>query len=110
MSKYVVSEVAAKRDLTFRYENGEEVKATVTLGVPLYVEDKDYFQCPYELNVDGKKRTFAICGIDSLQALALTFKTLDTELEVFAKQNEGEFLSYGEAFHTLFDPEWKEEK
>jgi predicted nucleic acid-binding Zn finger protein len=110
MSKYVVNEVAGKRDLTFQYKNGDEVKAFVIIGVPAYVEDKDYYQCPYELDVDGHKRTFAICGMDSLQAIALTFKALDAEIEMFAKQNKGEFLFYGEKYHTLLDPEWKENK
>jgi len=108
MSKSNVKEVAAKRELTFRYLNGEEVKAVVILGVPFYLEDDDYYQCPYEVIVGDAKRTFAIAGMDSMQALALTFKALDTELEVFAKQNKGEFLFHGEKYHTLLDPEWRE--
>ena len=111
MNKYVVKEVTAQRDLIFRSNNGNEVNARVIVGLPVYIEDKDYYQCPYELSVDSiKKRTFAICGVDSLQALALTFKVLDAELEVFEKQYEGEFLFFGEKFHTLLDPEWKKDK
>ena len=46
----------------------------------------------------------AIYGVDSIQALALTFKAVNVELEVIAKQARGSLFWLGEPFASLQDP------
>jgi len=74
----------------------------VRIGKP-HPSGEDW-QCPYEIEAQGSKRKMAIYGVDSVQALALTFKAVNIELEVLAKQAPGSLFWLDEPFTSLENP------
>ena len=101
MPAYPLGEVIAERQLQLR-ANGSEYPVRVRIGKPHPAGDD--WQCPYEIEAKGSKRAMAIYGVDSVQALALTFKAVNVELEVIAKQTSGALFWLGEPFVSLQDP------
>jgi hypothetical protein len=71
MPAYPLGEVVAERELQLRQRNGSESAVRVRIGRPHPAGDD--WQCPYEIEAQGSMRTMAIYGVDSIQALALTF-------------------------------------
>ena len=102
MPKHELGEVVAERHLLLRSTDGVESPVYVAVGRPR-LSGHDWL-CPYEIEFQGDRRSFAIYGLDSVQALVLTMKTIDVELEVRAKQADGVLLWHGEPFHSLQDP------
>jgi hypothetical protein len=92
----------AERDLQLRKPGGTDSAVRIRIGRP-YPSGDDW-QCPYEIDAPGLKRTFAIYGVDSVQALALALKAVDVELEVIAKQAGGSLLWLDEPFTSLQHP------
>jgi hypothetical protein len=86
-----VGEVVAVRNMEFISDDGGKEKAILKVGKPFeYNEDLDWC-CPYELSTESRKKVFGMIGIDSLQALELTMKTLRVEIEYWEKSQKGKF-------------------
>ena len=86
-----VGEVVAVRNMEFISDDGRKEKAILKVGKPFeYNEDLDWC-CPYELSTESRKKVFEMIGIDSLQALELTMKTLRVEIEYWEKSQKGKF-------------------
>ena len=86
-----VGEVIAVREMEFHFNDGRIEKAHLKIGKPFeYGEGFDWC-CPYELSTESRKRVFGVFGIDSLQALDLTIKTLRVEVEYWEKSQKGKF-------------------
>lgn len=86
-----VGEVIAIREMEFISDNGRKEKAYLKVGKP-YEHSKDLdWCCPYELSTESRKKVFGMIGIDPLQALELTMKTLSVEVEYWEKSQKGKF-------------------
>jgi hypothetical protein len=59
------------------------------VGKPVPVESSVSWKCPYEIWFGEECKSFAMHGIDSLQALQLSISILDVELEQGAKKRGG---------------------
>jgi hypothetical protein len=91
-----VGEVIAWREMEFHYNDGKKEKAYLKIGRPFeYGEGLDWC-CPYELSTESQKKVFGTFGIDSLQAMELTMKTLRVEVEYWEKSQKGKFYFLGE--------------
>jgi len=86
-----VGDVIAIREMEFVAEYGNKEKAFLKVGRPYeYSEDLNWC-CPYELSTESRKIVFGMIGIDPLQALELTMKTLPVEIEFWEKTQKGKF-------------------
>jgi len=95
-----VGDVIAIREMEFVSDDGRREKAFLKVGKPFkYNNDLDWC-CPYELSTESRKKVYGMIGIDSLQALELTIKTLRVEIEHWEKYQKGKFYfldEYGAA-------------
>ncbi len=103
MPKYEVREVLAERELVFRGEDGAELPCVVKIGHPELRSEHDWV-CPYEVSVGNNRKSFGIYGVDAIQAVVLALKTLDVEIEVYAKELNMKPTWLGEDFSSVFDP------
>jgi hypothetical protein len=88
--------VIALRVMEFVFEDGGKEMAFLKVGMPFeYGEDLDWC-CPYELSTESGKKLFGMFGIDALQALELTMKTLSVEIEHWEKTKKGKFYFLNE--------------
>jgi len=86
-----VGEVIAIREMEFVSDDGRKEKAILKVGKP-YEYSKDLnWCCPYELSTKSRKKVYGMIGIDSIQALELTMKTLRVEIEHWEKAQKGKF-------------------
>ena len=87
-----IGEVIAIREMEFHFNDGRIEKAFLKIGKPYeYGEGYDWC-CPYELSTENRKKVFGMFGIDSIQALDLTIKTLRVEVEHWEKVQKGRFF------------------
>lgn len=83
--------VIASREMEFIFEDGRKEKAFLKVGMP-FEHGKGLDWCsPYELSTESAKKLFGMYGIDALQALELTMKTLSVEIEHWEKTKKGKF-------------------
>jgi len=88
--------VIASREMEFIFNDGRKEKAYLKVGMPFeYNENLDWC-CPYELSTESSKKLFGMIGIDSLQALELTMKTLSVEIEHWERTKNGKFYFLNE--------------
>ena len=88
--------VIASREMEFIFEDGRKEKAFLKVGMPFeYGEGLDWC-CPYELGMESGKKLFGMFGIDALQALELTMKTLGVEIERWERTKKGKFYFLNE--------------
>jgi len=86
-----IGAVIASREMTFIFTDGRREKASLKVGMPFeYGEGLDWC-CPYELSTESSKKLFGQFGIDALQALEFTMKTLGVEIEHWEKTKKGKF-------------------
>ena len=86
-----VGDVIAIREMEFVSDDGRKEKAYLKVGRPFeHSKDLDWC-CPYELSTESRKKVFGMIGIDSLQALELTMKTLRVEIEYWERTQKGKF-------------------
>ena len=86
-----VGGVIAIREMEFVSDDGSKEKAFLRVGRPFeHSKDLDWC-CPYELSTESHKKVFGMVGIDALQALELTMKTLGVEIENWEKTQKGKF-------------------
>ena len=86
-----VGEVIAIREMEFVSDDGRKEKAFIKVGKPFEHSKELDWCCPYELSTKSRKKVFGMIGIDSLQALELTMKTLSVEIEHWEKSRKGKF-------------------
>jgi hypothetical protein len=103
MTKYDLGEVVAERKLSLVSNDAATVPCLVRVGKPVQVDD-DTWICPYRIEAGDRIRTLGMHGIDSMQALVLTMKTLDVEIEFVAKLLDAS-VQYLEGSHdSVFNP------
>lgn len=85
-----ISQVIAERTMVFVRNTGEREAAALRVGLPIKVDEDTWF-CPYELCTESSKKSFGMHGIDALQALELTMKTLGVEVAYWEKSKSGKF-------------------
>ena len=83
--------VIASREMEFRYEDGRTERFLLRVGMPYEYGDGFDWCCPYELATESDRKLFGMFGIDSLQALELTMKTLNVEIEYWKKPKKESF-------------------
>ena len=87
-----IGAVIASREMEFRYEDGRTEKFWLKVGAPYEHGDGFDWCCPYEFGTDSDRKLFGAFGIDSLQALELTMKTLRVEIDYWERTRKGKFL------------------
>ena len=87
-----IGAVIASREMEFRYEDGTSEKFLLKVGMPYEYGDGLDWCCPYELGIESNQKLFGMFGIDSLQALELTMKTLKVEIEYWERNRKGKFF------------------
>ncbi|MEE9396910.1 MAG: hypothetical protein V3V31_07845 [Methylococcales bacterium] len=86
-----LGEIIAIREMEFITNDGKKEKAFIKIGKP-YEHSKELdWCCPYELSTESHKKLFGMVGIDSIQALELTMKTISVEIEYWEKTKKGKF-------------------
>ncbi len=91
-----LGEVIAVREMEFISNDGNKEKAFLKIGKPFEHSKELDWCCPYELSTESDRKLFGMIGIDSLQALELTMKTLRVEIEHWEKSKNGRFYFLGE--------------
>lgn len=76
--------------MVFVRDTGEQEAASLRVGLPVRVKDETWC-CPYELRTDSRVKAFCMYGVDALQALELTMKTLRTEVDYWERRQNGRF-------------------
>ncbi|WP_404616334.1 DUF6968 family protein [Rhodanobacter hydrolyticus] len=74
----------------FVRNTGERETASLRVGLPVMVGDETWY-CPYELRTDTRTKVFGMHGVDALQALELTMKTLSVEVDYWERSQNGKF-------------------
>lgn len=82
----------ALREMEFRFSDGRSESAVLKIGAPYEYGDGYDWCCAYKLEMPSKTRLFGMFGIDSLQALELTMKTIKVEVECWEKELGGKFF------------------
>ncbi|HNP36029.1 MAG TPA: hypothetical protein PKK10_09270 [Woeseiaceae bacterium] len=95
--------VVAERKLDFVRADGSTIQCTVSVGTPVPDENGDWC-CPYELRAGDDTILFAMHGVDSMQALIGTLKTLDGEVSRMAKKFEAEVRYLDGSHDSVFNP------
>lgn len=103
MTKYELGEVVAERKLNLVSNDSATVPCLVRVGKPVQVDD-DTWICPYQIEAGDRIRTLGMHGIDSMQALVLTTKTLDVEIEFIAKILGASVQYLGGSHNSVFNP------
>jgi hypothetical protein len=89
-SKMEIGQVIAERAMVFVRDTGEREAAFLRVGLPVKIENETWC-CPYELCTDSRVKAFGMHGIDALQALELTMKTLHVEVDYWERHQQGKF-------------------
>ena len=89
--RYTLGEVIAEREVTFTRADGSSDTVTVRIGKPIEGDSPDEWRCPYQIEGFGRVKTFAMSGVDSVQALLLTLQTILPELDYLSRHEGGKF-------------------
>ncbi len=103
MVSYVLGEVIAARELHFLCADGTTIPCSVELGRPVQGVEGDWI-CPYQLSTPDKTRTLGMHGFDSMQALILSVKTLDVEIDWLAKTFDAQVRFLDGGHDSIFSP------
>jgi len=80
--------VIAERHFSARDSFGAAISIVVRVGLPTIDTSGENWMCPYEVAANGHSNVFAMHGVDSMQALELTLRIVETEASLIAlKQN-----------------------
>lgn len=80
----------------FVKDSGEREAASLRVGLPVKLDEQTWY-CAYELRTVSRHRLFGMHGIDAIQALDLTMKTLGVEIDHWERSQGGKFHFLGEA-------------
>ena len=86
-----VGEIIASRKMEFVFDDGRKEEAFLRVGMPFEHSKELDWCCPYELGTLSEKKLFGMIGIDAVQALELTMKTLPVEIEHWERKKKGRF-------------------
>ena len=89
-AEYPVTRAVARRELEFQNAEGARVRVVVRLGQPRRdpAHPGDWV-CPYDIHGFSKPYRRWASGIDSMQALALAYHIIPTELGALAQREGG---------------------
>lgn len=96
-----LGQVIAERQLIFISDEGTTEAVTLRVGLPHACKEPEAYVCPYELASKNYTKLFGMVGIDTIQALELTVKTLKVELDHWEKKFKGKFHFLDEAGHGV---------
>ena len=103
MTKYELGKIIAERTLNLVGDDAVSVPCLVQVGNPVQIDD-DTWVCPYKISAGDRVQLLGMHGIDSMQALILTLKTLDVEISHMAKLF-GASVDYLDGSHnSVFEP------
>ena len=94
-----IGKIIATRDLVFIREDGSSESVILNIGAPYETNMESTCCCPYQIISKSRNKLKGMVGIDTLQALALTMKTLNCELEYWERTFKGKFHFLGEEGH-----------
>ena len=77
--------------MTFTRADGVTEVVTVRIGKPVVGKSTDEWRCPYQIEGLGRLKTFAMSGVDSVQALLLTLQVILPELDHISQREGGTF-------------------
>jgi hypothetical protein len=97
----MVENVIAVRHLEFVPAEGVRESFTVSIMLPVLAEDGNDYYCTHKIESESTNKTFNIFGIDSVQALDLSLKSVTPYLEHLEKVRNGKFCFLGEAGHCF---------
>lgn len=86
-----IGTVIASREMTFAFDDGREVEASLKVGAPFEAGDGMDWCCPFEISIGAHRRLRGIHGIDSIQSLDLTMKSLRVDIEHLERTKGGKF-------------------
>jgi hypothetical protein len=86
-----LGELIAEREVTFTRDDGSTATVAIRIGKPVLGSAPDEWRCPYQIEGFGREKTFAMSGVDSVQALLLTLQTILPELDHIAQREHGRF-------------------
>lgn len=87
-----IGEVIAVREMEFVYDGGRRETAGIRIGKPREWDGPEAWICPYEVWSESHQKIFGMVGIDALQSLDLTMKTLRVEIEHWERKWKGKFF------------------
>ncbi|QEY15711.1 hypothetical protein D0C16_06840 [Cellvibrio sp. KY-GH-1] len=93
-----IGQIIATRSLVFIRESGSSENVVINIGAP-YEGETEGCCCPYKIISETRNKLHGAFGIDTLQALDLTMKTLNCELEYWERTFKGKFHFLGEEGH-----------
>jgi len=103
MASNELGNVIAERQLELVNGDGVTTDCFVRVGNPVPDGNEDWL-CPYEVEAGSHVQRFRMHGIDSMQALILTLKTLDGEIFEMAKKLDAT-VRYLDGNHaSVFNP------
>jgi hypothetical protein len=86
-----LDDIIAEREVLFTHQDGSAENVMVRIGRPVIGDSPDLWHCPYQIAGSGWARTFAISGVDAMQALLLTLQVILPELDHIAQRENGKF-------------------
>lgn len=95
--------VIADRRLELIGSDGTVTACTVKVGEPVPDENGDWV-CPYEVQAGQDIILFGMHGVDSMQALIGTLKTLDGEVSRLAKKLAADVRYLEGSHNSVFNP------
>jgi len=96
-----LGQVIAQRKLSFVKDDGSSELVTLKVGLPSPCDEPEAYICPYELSSDSHTKLFGMVGVDTIQALELSVKTLKVELDHWEKKFKGKFYFLDEIGHGV---------
>lgn len=88
--KSIGSEVSS-RNMLFIYNDGQQEAAFLRIGKPFKLPEEQTWCCAFTLGTNSDNRLYPTVGIDSLQALDLTMKSLATIVAYWERSRKGKF-------------------
>ena len=85
-----IDEIIATRNLIYISSSGQREPAVVEIGKPYKLENETFI-CPYRVASPSYERMLGMVGIDQLQALSLTLKTIESEFIYWQRKQGGSF-------------------
>ena len=103
MKSCELGEIVAERRLELVDADGAVTPCVVSVSAPKPDDNGDWV-CTYKVQAGSDVAQFRMHGIDSMQALILTLKTLDGEISRAAKKCDAR-VSYLDGSHeSVFNP------
>ncbi len=96
-----IGHVIATRHLVFVGDDGSKEDVFVKIGKPYEINDQKDCCCPYEILSKSHNKLYGMIGIDTVQALELTLKTIKPELEYLERKNKGKLHFLDEEGHCF---------